>query len=661
MINIPEEVKTLFRRNNISKPTVKTARLRFYDGQIDLLYPGEDVWPSDELFPVDDAPVLLVDKDQISLETFVLEQNICDSDALKFGQCSSAMIEIVVSDVTLDVTGKEFALSLEVGDYEMMLGIYKVDSFVRQVDGSKRKITAYDRMRNFDIDVAGWYNGLTFPMTLKQFRGSLCTYVGINQNDITLPLDDMQVTKTIEPSQISGRDVMKAICEINGCFGQIDVTGRFKYVFLGASGLFPSEELFPADNLFPSQLEGETLSYYNPSGTTYEDFLVYGINQVQIRQEEGDVGAVYGGGKNSYIIQGNFLVYGKSAVELTNIAATAYEQISGKIYRPCKIVTASLPWVEPGDGIICYTSDDVIETYCLKRTIKGIQAMMDTFEAAGTRERKQNFGTQTQIIQLEGKTAVIKKSVEEVSVRVTDLKEYTEAQFKVTSDQILAEVTRAQQAEASLSIKADQIATSVTNLADDTNSRFVQTANQIALKVSKGEVSSQLSIEPNAVTIKTNRLSWESDFSSMTSDGKMTCRNIVAINGTFSGNLQSQTFYANGSAVGFGDFYVSADGSNLLSSNNGWVQLNTYDRPAGSPGGRCASLTLSGEGYGGIELLGTGKITTGGSIQCDATNCTSDVSIDALGTETGWGSSWKSVKKNIIALWEEIENIKSSM
>lgn len=592
MINIPEEVKTLFRRNNISKPTVKTARLRFYDGQIDLLYPGEDVWPSDELFPVDDTPMLLVDKDQVSLETFVLEQNICDSDALKFGQCSSAMMEIVVSDVTMDVTGKEFALSVEVGDYEMMLGIYKVDSFVRQVDGSKRKITAFDRMRNFDIDVAGWYNGLTFPMTLKQFRGSLCTYVGINQNDITLPLDDMQVTKTIEPSQISGRDVMKAICEINGCFGQIDVTGRFKYVFLGASGLFPSEELFPADDLFPSQLEGETLSYYNPSGTTYEDFLVYGIDMVKIRQEEGDVGVVYGGGKNAYTIQGNFLVYGKSAAELTNIAATVHKQISGKVYRPCKIVTQALPWVEPGDGIICYTSDDVIETYCLKRTIKGIQAMMDTFEAAGTRERKQNFGTQTQIIQLEGKTAVIKKSVEEVSVRVTDLKEYTEAQFKVTADQILAEVTRAKQAEASLSIRADQIALSVTNLADDTNSRFVQTANQIALKVSKGEVSSQLSVEPNAVTIKTNRLSWESNYSSMTSDGKLTCRNIVATNGTFTGNLESQTFYANGGAVGFGDYYVSANGSNLLRSTDGSVVIQTSQ---GGPFGRYAAINLSSQ------------------------------------------------------------------
>ena len=615
MIEIPEEVKNLYRENNIFKQTVKTARLRFYDGSIDLLYPGDDVWPADDLFPVDDTPLLLVDKDQISSESFVLEQAVCDTSELKFGECSAARLEIVVNDVNMDVTGKEFALSIEVGDYEMMLGIYKVESFVRQADVSKKKIVAYDRMLNFDVDVSAWYRGLTFPMTLKQYRNSLCEFIGIKQNEVILPLDDMEVTRSIDPSKLSGRDAIKAICEINGCFGQIDITGRFKYVFLGSSGLFPSEELYPADDLFPSQLEGETLSHYNPSGTTYEDFLTYGIDKVQIRQEEGDVGASYGRGTNAYTIQGNFLVFGKKAEDLLNIAITVHDQISGKVYRPCKIVTQALPWVEPGDGIICYTSDDVIETYCLKRTIKGIQAMMDTFEAAGTRERKESFGIPTQIIQLEGKTAIIKKSVGEVSVRLTDLKEETESKFIQTAEQILQEVTRATQAEASLKLTADQINLSVKNLKEYTEGQFRVTADQILAKVSKGDVSAEISVESGGVNIRGNRFSWTSDFSSMTSDGKLTCRNIVAINGVFSGALSSETFYANESAVGFGDFYVSADGTNLLRSNNGWVQLNTSERPVGSPGGRVASMFIGGDGYSGVTILGTGRVDCG-DVKC---------------------------------------------
>lgn len=591
MLNIPEEIKALYRADNLSAATQRHLKLRFYDGKINI---PEDVLFHKESLPVDQEPIYVIDNSQIISESLTIEENLCASPDLKFGECNSTQFEIVVADVLLDLTGKEFILTVEVGGYEMAMGVYKVDSFVReQADRRRKKIVAYDRMLNFDNDVADWYQGLTFPMTLKQFRDSLCAYVGVTQISVILPLDDMQITKTIDPEQLDGRKVLIAICEINGCFGNFDKIGRLTYKFLGFSGLFPSETLYPSDDLFPSEMtNAENLSRYKQSETYYEDFVTSPFNKVQIRQEEGDVGISYGPGKNCYIIQGNYLVYGKSAEELPSIAATVYEQISMRIYKPSHIVGPALPWVEVGDGIICYTTDDVIETYCLKRTMKGIQGMMDTYESEGSVEREQSFGLGDQIIQLEGKTAIIKKSVEEVSVRVTDLKAETEAQFAITANQILAEVTRAKQAEASLSIRADQIALSVTNLANDTNSKFIQTADQISLKVSKGEVSSQLSVEPNAVTIKTNRLSWESNYSSMTSDGKLTCRNIVATNGTFTGNLESQTFYANGSAVGFGDYYVSANGSNLLRSTDGSVVIQTAQ---GGPFGKYAAINLSSQ------------------------------------------------------------------
>ena len=555
MLNIPEEIKALYRRPNSSFDTWRTFKMRFYDkGDFDA---GTDI------------PIYTIDGTQVPDDNLVLTQVLCSTESITFGQCGSAMVEVTVSDVLMDLTGKWFTLSVEVGGYEMMFGIYKVDSFERQADRNKKRIVAYDRMLNFAVDVSGWYRGLTFPMTLKQFRTALCEYIGVQQQDTTLPLDDMEVTRSIDPSKLSGRDVMKSICEINGCFGQIDNTGKFKYVFLGSSGLYPSEELFPADDLYPSEMQGENLSHLREA--TYEDFLVKGIDKVQIRQEEGDVGAAYGLGTNTYTIQGNFLVYGKGAQELLNIAATVHENIGRKTYRPCKIVTQALPWVEPGDGIICYTSDDVIETYCLKRTIKGIQAMMDTFEAQGTRERKENFGIGTQIIQLEGKTAIIKKSVEEVSVRVSDLKASTDAQFKITADQILAEVTRAQQAEASLSIRADQIATSVTNLATDTNSRFIQTAEQISLKVSVGAVTgnlnSELKITGNKIDLTTGHFT-------------VAAKNLTvdeAGNANFSGTVEGARFIGGSINIGNGAFWVDSGGNAAINAgqiNLGAVNIN---------------------------------------------------------------------------------------
>lgn len=513
MLAVPEEIKKIFWQDNINEKTWRKWKLRFFDSDIQMIYPEDTLFPADDLFPVEQEPFYTIDNGQMQTESLKITESLCESDTLTYGECNAAQFEVTVADVLQDLTGKEFMVSVEVGDYEMSMGIYTVEQFTRQADRRMKKITAYDRMRKFSTDVATWYQGLKFPMSLREFRCSLCEYVGIKQIDVNLPLDDMQVAKTIEPEQLNGLDVIQAICELNGCFGHMDKTGRLKYQFLNKSGLYPSEILMPSDELFPSDLSDsentEQIAFYKQSETTYEDYVTQTINRVQIRQEEGDIGALYPndtGGSNTYVVEGNFLVYGKSADDLATIASSVYDQISGISYRPCKIVTAGLPWVEVGDGLVCYTSDDVIETYCFKRTISGIQGMMDTFEATGSSDYEENFDIQSQITQLEGKAAVIKKNVEEVSVRVTDLKNYTEAQFKVTAEAITTEVTRAKNEEEKLSSRITQTSEAITlevsratKAEEALSTKITQTADAITLevnkKVSKGQVTENLNSE----------------------------------------------------------------------------------------------------------------------------------------------------------------------
>ncbi len=536
MLAVPEEIKKIFWQDNISEETRRKWKLRFFDSDIQMIYPEETLFPSEELFPAEQEPSYIIENSQMQTESIKITEGLCESDDLKFGECNAAQFEVTVADVQQDLTGLEFMVTLEVDGYEMAMGIYTVDSFVRQADRRLKKITAYDRMRKFSTDVSAWYQVLTFPLTLKEFRDGLCEYIGVKQIDTDLPLDDMPVSKTIDPEQLSGLDVLQAICEINGCFGHIDKTGRLRYQFLGCAGLYPSETLFPDDDLFPGDLlddeNTEQILFYKQSDTSYEDYIVTPIDRLQIRQEEGDVGVLYGKGSNTYVIEGNFLAYGKSSEELEEIAAAAFENIAGRSYRPCKIVSPGLPWIEVGDGLVCYTSDDVIETYCLKRTMTGIQGMMDTFEASGSIEYEENFGIQSQIIQLEGKSAVIKKSIEQISVDMRNLKENMETQFKQTAEAIALEAKRAGEAEAALGVRADQIALSVKNLNDYTDAQIKLLSDSITMKVSKGDVSSQLSIESGGISIKGNRFSWEAEFSSLTPEGKLT-----VIDGLFKGGI----------------------------------------------------------------------------------------------------------------------------
>jgi hypothetical protein len=106
------------------------------------------------------------------------------------------------------------------------------------------------------------------------------------------PLDDMQIIKTIDPEQLDGRKVLMAICEINGCFGNIDKTGRLTYKFLGTSGLFPSE-----------MTKAETLSYYKQSETHFEDYVVIRLTRYKLGRRKGIWGLI--------TVQGKIVIYSK--------------------------------------------------------------------------------------------------------------------------------------------------------------------------------------------------------------------------------------------------------------------------------------------------------------------------------------------------------------
>lgn len=484
MLDVPEGVRRLFRTDNRKSETARSLELLFFQGEADAVYPSNDLFPSDDLFPSSDNDAwLTVTGDNICAETMLLNEVLCPDSNIKWGSCESARFEVVMTKIEDEIVGREFLAVLSIGAYKMAYGVYTVKSAVRQNDPDQKKITAYDRMVKFDVDVSDWYHAM-YPTddtthTILELRDSLCDYIGVPQQHTELINDGLVVGKTISPESLCGRDVLKAICEINGVFGHFDRTGTLVYVSLQDTGLYPSDTLYPGDDLYPQSgwAAAEELEYYK--SITYEDYLIDGIDRVQIRQEEGDIGAVVGSGSNAYVVEGNFLAYGMGSADLTKLAWSIYDMIAGKTYRPAKIVSYAMPWIEVGDGLRAITTDTEIATFVLTRTMSGIQAMMDTVEAKGSKTQGQNFGVRNEIIQLKGKTAVIVRQVDEVSATMTDLEEKTTAQLKVVSDQITAEVKRATDQEV-------ELAGSISVL-----------AGQIEAKVSRGDLVAAINLEVN--------------------------------------------------------------------------------------------------------------------------------------------------------------------
>ena len=431
MLNISAELKDLYKSTGIPKV-------------YDIYFPALDLHINTE-----------GKNDKIVHGSFELSESLCSEKDLTFGACEASVAKFTVADIEIDLKGQWFTIHQIVDGHDPVpFGVYKVYSCKKQDDLRFKDIEAYDALADTDVNVAGWYNSM-FPIgnetyTLKQFRESLLDYLDIEYEDESLPNDDMIIEKTIEPTQLSGRDVLKRCVELNGAFGHINRYGKLKHIVLQpAYGLYPSETLYPSEDLYPvseadtsyidESIISETVNKAMYQRVRFEEYTVKEIDKLIIRSEENDIGAIVGTGSNAYVIEGNFLLFGKSANELEQIARNAFGNMAKRPYRPYEADSIGLPYVEVGDTLE-FALDNPVTGYVLQRTLTGIQALQDKYIAEGNEEREQNFGINNEIIQLQGKVTRIKKDVEGVSVEVEDLGQELSAEISALAGQIVLKV-----------------------------------------------------------------------------------------------------------------------------------------------------------------------------------------------------------------------------
>lgn len=410
-----------------------------------------------------------IDNSMLEVGTFALEESLCSESELKFGACEANCVKFTARNTAGSIAGKTISIEETIdGDNEnpMPYGIFKVASDVPTADRTKRQITAYDAMYDIiNADVKAWYAGLSFPMILRQFRDSFFAHLGIEQAVATLPNDSITVNKTLvatqtddssavtEESAISGKTVVTAICEINGCFGNINRNGKFEYVFLKAitSALYPAEDLYPADDLFPSDANTESMTGHYIT-FDYEDFKSKAITQLEIKTSDDNAGAIVGTAGNNYSITGNFLVSDKTGAELTQIANNLLPVMKQAVYTPIKSCTCvGNPCLTLGEPIRFNTTREIVETYLLQRTLTGVQSKRDSISAQGTQTHSAKVNSIRDTIEsVERRTGKLERNADHLQSAYEDLEEQTNSKFEQTANSITAEVNRAQKAEGQL-------------------------------------------------------------------------------------------------------------------------------------------------------------------------------------------------------------------
>nr|DAO77580.1 MAG TPA: endosialidase chaperone [Caudoviricetes sp.] len=466
---------------------------------------------------VSDDGKINITNTELHQEKFELTESLCSESELTFGACEAGMIKFTVSNVFLPMKGKWLTAKMTLDGHEdkpFQIGRYKVYSDTPTADRTCRDVVAYDAL--YDIlssDVTDWYNQILpqkdSKVTLKQFRDSFFNHFGVEQEEVSLVNDEMIIEKTVEVKAsssgssdtaetntigeaISGKEVLSCILEINGCMGNIGRVGKFRYVYLTQEiqGLYPANDLYPADDLYPRNPKSTSISKSQYILAQYEDYIVRTIDKLQIREKENDIGVIVGDGGNTYVIEGNFLVYGKGTKELNEIGEKTLSKIKGIIYRPFSADCKGNPCLEVGDAVRLTTKYELIETYILKRTLKGIQALRDDLEADGEEYRTSKVnGIQRSILQLKGKSNTLERSIDETKSTIVDVEKGLQSQITQTATEIRSEVK---------------------NTTDGLSSRITQNASSITAEVNRatsaeGTLSSKISQTAESITAEVNR------------------------------------------------------------------------------------------------------------------------------------------------------------
>lgn len=362
------------------------------------------------IITTDDGSVTITNM-ELHQESFELTESLCSESELTFGACEAAVVKFTISNVFTSLKDKWITVKMVLNGNSsnpFIFGRYKVVSDKPTADRTKREIEAYDALYDvINADVVGWYNGIlpnteTY-VTLKQFRDSFFSHFGITQKDITLANDDMTTSRTVDADELSGSQVLNAICEINGCLGRVGRTGQFEFTYL--------ESTSPI-----------TISKNHYISADYQDYMVSQIDKLQIRQDEDDIGSIVGTGSNTYVIENNFLVYGKDAAQLKAIATNVFNRIKGITYRPAEISSAGNPCIEVGDAIKLSTKYAELTTYVLERSLKGIQALTDSYTAQGEQLRTTQINSSNKsITQLKGRVNRLIRDVDQNKAEISNV------------------------------------------------------------------------------------------------------------------------------------------------------------------------------------------------------------------------------------------------
>lgn len=377
-------------------------------------------------------------------------ESLCSAETFDISRVEKNELTFTLFNITEDIKGLQGGnvvakqrvytdASDETVYTDIPLGTYTIAEAMNDGD-YLYKCTAYEATTvKLDNLIDDWWKGLTFPITLRDLTISMFEYLGCTYDiPATFTNSDYSIeSMNADFEGTTGAEILGYIQEIVGGYFKADRQGVIKLkapVSVGG-GLLPQIGLYPSDDLRPSREKsafgeaGNTgISDWNYPQIVGElqigDYDVKSVTKVQIRGTEDDIGIIAGIGTNTYVIQGNPLLFNLSAEDGETIAQNILEQLSNVEYKPFSGKFMAQPYVELGDVAS-------IETYkgntgkapIFQRTLSGARLAFDNFKCLGLEYREQVSSVNRKLTTINQRTHEIKNTVDEMSSTVANVEQ----------------------------------------------------------------------------------------------------------------------------------------------------------------------------------------------------------------------------------------------
>ena len=475
-------------------------------------------------FPDDNITITNAD---IVAESLTLEEALNEDVALSFTGCIASRFSFEIADIVQDLRGHKVTAQIAIGTQApvpLFFGYVDTQDNQSHQDVVTR-FECYDPLvsKINERHVTAWYKNLSFPRTVKSFRDAFFSHLGISQQTISLPNDGLQMTgQTIDDEEITGGQIIKYICQLNGVFGQFDRYGYFKYKQITpiTKGLYPAVDLYPSPDLFPSRENANIDASSIYSAIQYEPFEVDYITGVKIIGSSGTTEGSFGDLTNPLTISDNPLAW---AVDMNLAAQNLLVQVSGLWFVPSQIRAVGLPYLECGDAVFINTKKNIVRSYILSRTLSGIQAIEDEYrcnsqkkqpiyrESAETQITRNADGVEENAHEIQQNYIYTDNLVAAESIRTNTLVANSIQAEEIRTNNLVAQEIRAE-ATRTNTLVANSIQTEATRtntlVANSIQAEEIRTNNLVAreIRAEATRTNELIASEIRAEVIRTNNL-----------------------------------------------------------------------------------------------------------------------------------------------------------